>query len=421
MLDSVKIQRRQSEIRQSLAELVGKETPTEDETRQMETLDAEYRQNETRYRAALIAEDQERREAGEELETRESREWDELVGGFELRQALFHLDEGRAFSGQTAEVVEEMRSVGGYRGVPVPLGAMLETRAGETVAGGTPDPIQTMPIVDRLFAQTVAGRMGVATINIGQGEREYPVVSSSIAAGWADGELANVAGPTAFTTVDKSLAPDNNFGVQLRMSRKAMKQSGAGLEQAMRRDMRNAMQVGLDQAVFLGTGASGEPLGIIPGAATYGITETAVDAAPTYAAFRSAAVRFMLANAAASPSDVRLLMRPECWDVLDGAIWDAGSGITEWDRLSKAMPSTFTTTNALAAPAGGPPVESAALMTTTAGGLPPAFFAIWGGIDLIRDVYSDAQSGGVRLTGIVTADVTVARGSQLEILTGLQS
>ena len=32
MLDSVKIARRQSEIRQQLASLVGKETPTEDET-----------------------------------------------------------------------------------------------------------------------------------------------------------------------------------------------------------------------------------------------------------------------------------------------------------------------------------------------------------------------------------------------------
>ena len=64
MLDSVKIARRQSEIRQSLSELVAKDAPSEDETRAMETLDAEYRQNETRYRAALIAEDEERREAG---------------------------------------------------------------------------------------------------------------------------------------------------------------------------------------------------------------------------------------------------------------------------------------------------------------------------------------------------------------------
>src|SRR5690606_34283106 len=86
MLESVKIQRRQSEIRQALAELVGKEKPTEDEARSMSDLDTEYRSNELRYRAALIAEDDERREAGADLETREGREWDELISKFELRQ-----------------------------------------------------------------------------------------------------------------------------------------------------------------------------------------------------------------------------------------------------------------------------------------------------------------------------------------------
>ena len=41
MLESVKIARRQSEIRQSLAELAGKETPSEDEIRKMDDLDRE--------------------------------------------------------------------------------------------------------------------------------------------------------------------------------------------------------------------------------------------------------------------------------------------------------------------------------------------------------------------------------------------
>ena len=83
MLDSVNITRRQSEIRQQLAELVGKDKPAEDETRQMADLDTEYRTNETRYRAALVAEDTERRDAGAELETRGGNEWADLVGKFE--------------------------------------------------------------------------------------------------------------------------------------------------------------------------------------------------------------------------------------------------------------------------------------------------------------------------------------------------
>ena len=79
MLDSLKITRRQSEIRQQLAGLVGKDTPTTDETRSMETLDAEYRTNETRFRAALVSEDTERREAGAELETRSEKDWNATI------------------------------------------------------------------------------------------------------------------------------------------------------------------------------------------------------------------------------------------------------------------------------------------------------------------------------------------------------
>ncbi|MEY8829651.1 phage major capsid protein, partial [Sedimentitalea sp. XS_ASV28] len=75
MLTSKKIELRRSEIRQSLAELAANDNPSEDETRKMGELDAEYRANETRYRAALIAEDEERQDARGELETRSEREW----------------------------------------------------------------------------------------------------------------------------------------------------------------------------------------------------------------------------------------------------------------------------------------------------------------------------------------------------------
>lgn len=418
MLDSVKIQRRQSEIRQALAGLTGKESPTEDEIRQIETLDAEYRTNETRYRGALIAEDAERREAGAELETRSDREFAELVAGFELRQVVLHLDEGRALSGRTAEVVTELRNAGGYRGTPVPLLA-LERRAGETIASGTPDPIQTRPIIDRLFPGSVAAQMGAQLIQIGSGAVEWPVTTSSVTAGWANGELAAVPGPTAYTTVDKALKPEQTMGIHMRISRKAMLQSGDALEQAIRRDMSGTMQAELDKAIFLGTGATGQPLGVIPGVATYGITSTPAGAAASWAALRAAVTRFMVANAAAGPGAVKALVRPELWNFLDGIEAFAGSGVTEWSRITSQLGGVVQTTNALAAPAGDP-LATSVLLTTNAGGVAPVFVGLWGAVDLIRDPYSDATSGGLRLTALTTADVTVARGSQLELVTGLE-
>lgn len=417
MLDSVKITRRQSEIRQRLAELAGKETPTEDETRSMTALDAEYRTNETRYRAALIAEDQERREAGADLDTRGDRQFADLVAGFELRQVIGALNTGRNLEGRTAEVVGELRNAGGYKGIPVPLMA-LEQRAGETVASGVPDPIQTRPIIDRLFPASVAAQMGAQMIQIGSGAVEWPVTTSAVTAGWAATDLGNVAGPTTYATTDKALAPEHTLGIHMRISRKAMLQTGEALEQAIRRDMAGTMAAELDKAIFLGTGADGQPLGVIPGASTYGITSTAIGAAATWGAFRAAVTRFMAATTASGPGAVSLLMRPEVWSYMDGALI-SGTAVSEWDRLSAQIGKAVLTTNALAAPTGSP-LASSALLTTNAGGVAPIFVGLWGAVDLIRDPYSDAQSGGLRLTALTTADVTVARGAQLELLTGVR-
>jgi hypothetical protein len=116
---------------------------------------------------------------------------------------------------------------------------------------------------------------------------------------------------------------------------------------------------------------------------------------------------------------VRAMIRPELWDFMDGSIWDSGSGLTEWDRLTRQIGSTFTTSNALAAPAGVPAATTALLATTT-GGVAPIFVGAWGAIDVIRDPFSDAQSGGLRITALATMDVTVARPVQLRLLTGLE-
>jgi HK97 family phage major capsid protein len=419
MLESVKITRRQSEIRQQLSALVGKPTPTEDETRSMEQLDSEYRANETRYRAALIAEDTERRDAGGELETRAGREWDELVAGFEMRQVALALDEGRALTGRTLEVVTELRSRGGYRGMPVPLAA-IERRAGETVASGTPNPIGTRPIIDRLFPDSVAARMGAQMIAIDTGALEWPVTTSAVTAGWQATETGAVAGPTAFATTDRAMAPNNTLGVQMRITRKALLQTGSALEDAVRRDMNGAIAQAMDKAVFLGAGSSGEPLGVLTTPATYGITATAIGEIAYWAVFRAAVQRFMLANAAGSPGAVKLMIRPEIWSVMDGALI-TGTAVSEWDRMLGNIPAEniAMTTNALAAPSGSP-LACSALLTTNAGGVSPIFVGTWGAVDLIRDPYSDAASGGLRLTALTTMDVTVARGAQLQVLTGLR-
>jgi len=383
----------------------------------METLDAEYRTNETRFRAALVSEDTERREAGAELETRSEKDWNAIMSGFEMRQVALSLDEGRALSGQTAEIVTELRSQGGYRGIPVPYAA-LETRAGETIASGAPDPIVTRPLIERLFPASVAAQMGVQMINIGTGGQETPVTTSAISAGWQATETGNVPGPSAYATLDRPLKPDHTLGIQMRITRKTLLQSGSALEQAIRRDVNGAMAQEMDRAIFNGSGSSGEPTGVFTGATAWGIEETALDAVATWAAFRTEVVAFMAANAATGPNAVRLLIRPEVWDTMDGT-FISGTAVTEWERLMKYIGSVSMSHNALPDPAGTP-LATKALLTTSAGGVAPVFVGLWGAVDLIRDPYSDAQSGGLRLTALSTMDTTISRAVQSRVLTGIE-
>lgn len=408
MLKSVMIARRQSEIRQALAELVGKPTPTEDETRQMETLDGEYRTNETRYRAALVSEDQERREAGADLETRSDREWQDLMGQFELRQVALSLDEGKALSGATAEIVAELRNAGGYQGIPVPLAA-LETRAGETIAADVPNPKVIRPVIDRLFPGSVAERLGIQRINITSGELAFPVATAGAVFGWQTTELGNVGAASEYRTTERSLNPDHTGGAQMILSRKALKQAGDGLEAAIRRDLNAAIGAELDRVAVMGTGTAGQPLGMIPGAAEYGIAITEVGAAASWAAFRAQIVAFMQANAITSASQVNLGFDPAIWAELDEALI-TGTAVSEWDRLTKHV-GTPAISNVI-------PAETA-IMTATVQGVAPGYLGIYGGVDLIRDPYTKAQSGQLVLTGLVTADFTVPRGLQTRILTGI--
>lgn len=408
MLTSKKLELRRSEIRQNLAELANIETPSEDETRKMGELDTEYRAKEIQFRAALVSEDEQREAAKDELETRSDTEWRDMMGRFELRQVALSLDEGTAIDGATKEIVDEMRSTGGYQGTPIPYAA-LETRAGETVSGDQIDPKAIRPTIDRIFPNSVAAQMGVQRIGIARGELAFPVATSGAVFGWADGELGDVGAANPYATTERSLSPDHTGGAQMVISRKSLKQAGEGLEQSIRRDLNAVIGTELDRVVVNGTGADGQPLGIIPGAVSYGITSTAIGAVATWAAFRAEVVAFMEANAITSASQVNLAFNPAIWADLDEALI-AGTAVSEWDRLTKHV-GTPAVSNVIPA--------ASAIMTANVQGVAPGYLGLYGGVDLIRDPFTKAGKGALVLTGLVTADYTAPRGLQTRILTGL--
>lgn len=415
MLRSQTLNLRQSEIRSRLAEIQSSEELDDEQRGQMDELTTEYRRNESELRAALISEEAQRQaDAPEDSQARERRN---LLDHFEIRQAIGVLTERTArLSGPTAELVEEMRGADGakYEGIPLPFEALLESRA-DTVSSATPTPEMTAPVIDRIFSDSVAQRMGVRSVNIPFGDRVFPIASQGAVFNWVASEGADLAAAVAYETGDTTLSPDHTGGTRIDVTRVAMKQSGPNLEAAIRRDMRASIQQGLDQAVFLGSGASGQPTGIIINGST---PTTAVDATADYAAFRAAAVQFMVDNIVGGFDGIRILTRPEILNIMDDAVL-TGTAETEWDRFLRRFSNPVLSSNAVAAPAGSPSAVSA-LLTTTYAGVPPAWLGLWGGVDLITDPYSGAPSGTLRLTALLTVDVALSRPIQTRLLTGLE-
>jgi hypothetical protein len=126
----------------------------------------------------------------------------------------------------------------------------------------------------------------------------------------------------------------------------------------------------------------------------------------------------MGANAANSPADVKVLMHSQAWNFMDSTLV-TGTAVSEWDRHVKNFPAANNVLSNVATLTAGTPDTSVALLTTSAGGIAPIVVGLWGGIDLIRDPYSDAQSGMLRLTALATADVNILRAAQLHLLTAI--
>src|SRR3546814_13038075 len=98
--------------------------------------------------------------------------------------------------------------------------------------------------------------MGGQVISIDFGDVEYPVATSAVTAGWAATETGNVAGPTAFATTDRAMVPTPNLGIQMKLTRRALKKSGAVLEEAITRTMASTIADGRVQYDSNGHGQS---------------------------------------------------------------------------------------------------------------------------------------------------------------------
>ena len=165
------VELRQSEIRSRLSQLSAVENPDLEQRGELDTLSTEFQSNESRLRALIITDNQQRIETPSE---------DHQLRQLELRASVGEifdsLRSGRPVEGATAELQKELKLDKGM----IPLSLItgpLETRAAATITGD----VQTnqQPVVRAVFPGSVSDFLAIDQPTVAVGESSYPVITTS--------------------------------------------------------------------------------------------------------------------------------------------------------------------------------------------------------------------------------------------------
>lgn len=201
----------------------------------------------------------------------------ESVGGVEMQRELRNYSLSSAINGalsgrltgREAEVHQELSKGREQRaGAGVHLAVPTEVLLGETrnqtvgtgSAGGFTVATQLAAVADRFRPALKVQGMGAMVMANLTGFLDLPNLASSGTAAWV-AENGN-ATRTAVTFEKVSMGPKTIAG-EYRLSRRLMLQSGASIEDLLRRDLGFILAQGLDLAAIAGTGTSNQPLGIL--------------------------------------------------------------------------------------------------------------------------------------------------------------
>ena len=400
MTNGQKLQLRLSEIRQSLNELSGLDTPTDAQRTDMDALSTEYRAKETQWRAATIAEADEpetRAADGEDTERRA------LVERVELRSYLHEAATGRAVTGAESELRAAVFGEHARDGL-VPWEALLprhEARA-DTATTAPSDVGQSQAsILGRIFADTAAAYLGVSMPHVGIGEVNYPVLSAGVSPEMkSTGAVKDAEPATISTTVlePRRLTARYLFSVEDTARLR-------GMEEALRRDLSGALGEKIDDQILNGNGTAPNVSGFLSALTA----PTAPTAIATFSDFVGAASQAVDGRYARNLPGVKMLVGATTY-ALAGTLMNTSGDVAVSDYLIARSGGFITSALIPAPPASGTGQNiQAAIVYRAARGAGSAVAPVWQGLELIRDPYTHAAKGQVSITAVALWAFSVIR------------
>ena len=418
---------RMSEVRSRLNEIAGLEGDafTDDVRAEADKLGGEYRDLETRHRAAIVGEGEAEAEAvgafADGTTDQDGAEVRSLLGRVSLGDYLTAAAAGIGLGGAAAELNAALEApvVGASGGVAIPWRVLLadgglpevrqsgddgkaEARA-FTDTGDYAGGVAQRPILQRLFGLTIMDALGVRIDTVPAGRTEWPLITGGVApAQQVEGTAATAPVAAVFSTEilkPKRLTGSYEFSHE-------MASQVVDLEPALRRDLADAVSAKMSDLIVNGDEATNpqEPDG-------FATTITAPDnaaAVATYSDYAGAHSQGVDGIHASTEIEVTSVIGVDVYRHA-ASVYQAGSGESGSEALRRrgmrcmASPFVGSASNAgqhrlnlfhAAGPNGG------AMRGDSVA-------AVWPTLEIVRDIYTKA-SQGVVLTWVTLWDAQTA-------------
>ena len=414
MLTSQKLTVRASEIRSRLNEIAGLdgEAMTPEIRTECDKLTGEYSGVETQLRAAIIAEDGERKAAETRLDPdapdAETRALRDLQGRATFGRYLAAYGNQETLTGAEKELAE-------HRGLStagnvVPWDAMLpppgargvELRADAvTPAPGSGNPVNQSEIIQRVFARAAVARLGVMMPSVGVGQASYPLIGTGQSAAFVAKDAAKEATAGAITA--------NTLGAVRVQARVQFRIEDAmttmGLESGLREDIVLALADRIDAQV-VGEGDA-RVRGFLATAANGGLTAYADPAAVVlFADAAEQAARGVDGKYAGGEDECAWVIGTATYQKL-AALIQANDSTSATERLRRLLRDFMASANIPAATNTN--IQQGILAKLGAMDAYNAVCPIWEGMRLIRDEVTDAAEGWINVTAVALHNFKVLR------------
>ena len=294
------------------------------------------------------------------------------------------------------------------RGFYVPTEMMLARayNVGTPANGGFVVANELRPdlMIDWLKNQTVVGRLGVTTLPGLVGDISIPKSLSGNTVSWIDENGEADESSALFAQV--ALKP-KTISAKTQLSRKFINQASISAEQFAINELLSAIGLGVDLAVLQGTGANGQPLGILN---VNGVGSVASGGTLTWANIVDLETAVSAANA--DNGSLAYLTNTKVRGKLKQTLKAADgheSFIWTGDNSLNGYPAHVS--NQVASKLGATSNESAVVF----GNWADVLLGMWGVIDVNPDPYTHSNIGAVRITAFQDVDVQVRHAESFAV------